>query len=231
MISKLRKAALLLVIVFLVFTWFPPTGVLAQDDAPTTPWDLISQTNIMRAAYGYPDLSVDGILMATAQFSAETMASLQTCAHLVTLGYLNASGRAMTAGYGGGATAFVTENIACGSGALPDLYSNYWADFEHMRPVNGPQAGLYVHAGAGAAQSADGWWYYVLHVGYTSGSYNPSTPQPTLPGGITATRGPTSDQRVVAIVTATPMEDGSSDSCCSTWSNPVGDSDLIQHEN
>jgi len=203
---SIRKALLSLVL-FLVITALPPAGVLAQDETGvTTPWDLIAQTNSMRAAYGYPALSTDGILMATAQAAAEIMASLQSCSHLVYMGYPSASERAMAAGYGGGATAFVTENIACGSGDMPDLYSSYWADYEHMRPVNGPQAGLYAHVGAGAAQDASGWWYYVLHVGYTSGSYAISSPLPTLPGG---TLMPTSDQRVIAIVTATALSDGS----------------------
>jgi len=194
-------------LLFMLVAMSPVADVAAQENTgSTTPWDLISQTNSMRAAYGYPALTTDGILMATAQATAEIMASLQECSHLVYMGYPSASERAMSAGYGGGATAFVTENIACGSGEMPDLYSNYWADYEHMRPVNGPQAGLYAHAGAGAAQDASGWWYYVLHVGYTSGSYAISTQVPTLPGG---TLMPTSDQRVIAIVTATALSDGS----------------------
>lgn len=202
----MQKNLVVLLFLLLLLTLFPGSGVFAQSTPPTTAWDLISQTNSMRASYGYPDLSTDGILMATAQATAEIMAASQTCAHLAGMGYPNVSSRAMAAGYGGGATAFVTENIACGSGSMPDLYYNYWADFEHMRPVNGPQAGLYVHVGAGAAQDATGWWYYVLHVGYTSGSYNVTTQMPTLPGG---TLMPTSDQRVIPIVTATPMSDGS----------------------
>jgi LysM repeat protein len=187
----------------------PSSSASAQDTPPTSPWDLISQTNVLRESYGYADLTVDGILMATAQSTAEIMASYQSCTHLASMGYPNASARAMSAGYGGGATAFVTENIACGVSAFPDLYSTYWADYEHLRPVNGPQAGLYIHAGAGAAQDSTGKWYYVLQVGYTSGSYNASTAVPTLPGGITATFGPTSDQRIFDIVTATANSDGS----------------------
>lgn len=201
------RKLLCILLLLLIVTMLPVADASAQDGTSnTTPWDLIAQTNSMRAAYGYPELTTDNILMSTAQATAEIMASLQECSHLVYMGYPSASERAMASGYGGGATAFVTENIACGSGEMPDLYSSYWADYEHMRPVNGPQAGLYAHAGAGAAQDASGWWYYVLHVGYTSGSYANSTPLPTLPGG---TRMPTSDQRVIAIITATPLGDGS----------------------
>jgi len=47
---SIRKA-LLRLILFLLITVMPTASVLAQDETGvTTPWDLIAQTNSMRAA-------------------------------------------------------------------------------------------------------------------------------------------------------------------------------------
>lgn len=202
----MKKALIAAIFLLLLFTGGNSSHVSAQA-APNTPDDLIQQTNNARTSYGYSSLKVDPLLMACAQNTAEIMAAKQECKHIMYLGYASTTDRAKSLGYGGRGSAFVTENIACDGGGLPALYEGYWSDYEHMRPINGPQAGLYQHVGAGVAQNADGYWYYVVQVGYASSEYVSVTASPSA-----QTPNPTKSTSVAAgtaLVTATALEDGS----------------------
>lgn len=180
-----------------------PSPALAQEDFPTSPYDLIAQTNAYRGGYGNPPLETDAVLMYTAQATAEIMASLQTCTHIRDLGYGGVEERVRAAGYGSG-TAFATENIVCGRGEFADVYASYWADFDHMRPVENP---AYQHVGAGAARDSNGMVYYVLHAAYSSGGGGSpgtvKTPVPGTPGLPTVTR-----EVIMLVQTATSQADG-----------------------
>ncbi|NPV56960.1 MAG: CAP domain-containing protein, partial [Anaerolineae bacterium] len=199
---------LLLIVMLAGLAGALPRPAAAQDDYPTSPWDIIAQTNAMRSAYGLSELIVDPILMSTAQYTAEVMASNLSCSHLG-----GASDRVAAAGYGGGATVFTTENIVCSYGELGDLYATVWSDPDHMIPMTAEWAAYYKHIGAGAARGSNNEVYYVLHVAYSSGgSYSPGTVAPTPEGGYqvpAVTAAPTGDQRVFEVVTATPGADGS----------------------
>lgn len=166
-----------------------------------TAYDIIDAVNSIRTSYGHPALEIDPILMATAQGTAEIMASTGSCAHIG-----NVSGRVAAAGYGGGAQVWATENIACGYDlSVQTTVYQYWADAAHMLPMTN---GNYVHVGAGVAV-VDGRVTYVLHAAYTSGSSSSaSTPGSTIlrttsPGAIATS------QLIQPVITSTPNADGS----------------------
>ncbi|HWQ46241.1 MAG TPA: LysM peptidoglycan-binding domain-containing protein [Longilinea sp.] len=205
----------LVLLTLLTFLVIPGVSVQAQDsDLTSIIYSLIDQTNSVRAGYGLSPLTTDSILMYTAQWTAETMASLDTCAHLSTLGYASVSSRVSGAGYGNGATVFATENMACGLSS-DNIYSGIWNDYWHLLPVNGTYA--YRDVGAGAARSASGTIYYVLHAAYIAGGVSNNggtysiTTAPTAANNLTRTAqaGATVSNYINAVYTSTPQPDGS----------------------
>lgn len=180
---------------FLSFTLTSP--VSAQDGSNITPSDLIALVNGIRTGNGLPALEVSGILMSTAQSTAEIMAANRMGWHIG-----DVRGRVMAAGYGGGATAWATENFAVGPMSLEDI-AWVWSDAAHMIPMAKP---AYQHIGAGVATAADGAIYYIIHAAYTSGSPVVRT---LTPGDIGA-NDPTAaaPQWVIPVARATPNTDG-----------------------
>jgi len=210
----------LVLITLLTFLVMPGVTVQAQDsDLTGIIYSLIDQTNTARAGYGQASLSVDSVLMYTAQWTAETMAALDTCAHINSLGYANATVRGAAAGYGNGSVVFITENMACAysSSDLQGLYynSSMWNDPDHLLPVLGNIP--YRDIGAGAARSASGEIYVVVHAGYIAGGYSNSgsssayTPAATAANNQTRTAqaGATVSNYINAVYTSTPQPDGS----------------------
>lgn len=182
-------------VLLLVTTCFPPTTVQAQIGSV---WELIDAVNGLRTANGLPALEVDTALMSSAQATSDVMASTGNCAHIG-----NASGRAAAAGYGGGATVWATENIACGIDlSIQTTVYSYWADAAHMLPMTNPN---YVHIGGGVTV-VNGRAYYVIHAAYTSGS--PGSAVTPVPGGAVGTPRPTVPV-VRPVATTTPLADGS----------------------
>lgn len=171
-----------------------PAPVQAQAGSA---YDLINAVNGLRTGNGLPALEIDGILMGTAQATSDVMAASGNCAHIG-----NVTGRVAAAGYGGGATVFATENIACGMDLSVDTtVYQYWADATHMMPMTDSK---YTHIGGGVTV-VSGRVFYVIHAAYTSGgSYSP-------PAVGTSTSGqPAATVPVVKpVVTATPGSDGS----------------------
>ena len=115
--------------------------------------------------------------------------------------------RAIAAGYGGGATVFISENIAGGTGLTPAEAVGWWqGDDPHLNTMLGPN---YTDVGAGAGESG-GVWRYTLDAGYVAGgSYVPPTAAaavsgagaaPVSPGFILSTAEP--DGSIVHIVQA-----------------------------
>ncbi len=205
----------LVLVTLLTFLTIPVFTVQAQDsDLTAIIYSLIDQTNSARAGYGLAPLTTDSILMYTAQWTAETMAALDTCAHLSTIGYASVSSRVSAAGYGNGATIFATENMACGLSS-DNIYSGVWNVYWHLLPVNGTYQ--YRDVGAGAARAADGTIYYVLHAAYiaggvsNSGSSSAYTPAATAANNQTRTAqaGATVSNYINAVYTSTPQADGS----------------------
>jgi LysM repeat protein len=164
----------------------PPAAVSANE--------LIIAMNTLRVSYGLPALVEDPIINSVAQSTAQTMATNQMSWHIG-----NVSGRLASAGYGGGATVWATENFAVGNLSIDEIMV-IWSDPSHMIPAVNP---AYCNIGAGVAQASNGRYYYVLQAAYTSakscGEYK-SPEEGTGSSGVS--------QIIVPVKIATPDENG-----------------------
>ncbi len=187
----------ILIVFFLVV--LPLTVPRSHVSAATvSPGEMISLVNNLRASYGLPALIEDAILDSTAYATAQTMAANGVCAHIG-----GARDRIAAAGFGGGATVFATENMACAVSASISDIQQWWADSVHMMPMTEAR---YTHVGAGAYTGSNGTTYYVLHAAYVYGEASSSvSTAPEVPAAVEAP----SVQLVEPVVTATPQEDGS----------------------
>jgi LysM repeat protein len=160
--------------------------------------------NMLRVSNGLPALIEDSIIDAVAQSTAEIMAANQMSWHIG-----NASGRIASAGYGGGAKVWATENFAVGSNYSIDQIMVVWSDASHMLPAVTP---AYCHVGAGVAKSGNGMTYFVLQAAYTSsascGSYTPPSTSNGTPSSPAGTARPFVSQVIIPVKVATPEADG-----------------------
>lgn len=178
----------------------------ARQQSQVTAYDLIIAMNTLRISYGLPALIEDPIINAVAQNTAQIMADNQMSWHIG-----DVRSRLATAGYGGGATVWATENFAVGVGGRTiDEIMLSWSDSEHMRPATNP---AYCNVGAGIATSANGRTYYILQAAYTSdkacGEYTSVGGTTNEPGGSTDQgRAPGISQLIVPVKIAEPDEAG-----------------------
>ena len=167
-------------------------------------YDLIAEVNALRASNGLPPYRIDPILMAVAQAHTDYQVAAGTTTHYSPNGS-RPRDRAIAAGYGGGATIFISENIAGGTGLSPAEAVGWWqGDDPHLNTMLGPN---YTDVGAGAGQSG-GVWRYTLDAGYVAGgSYTAPTSAagassagaaPVSPGFILSTAEP--DGSIVHVV-------------------------------
>lgn len=205
----MRKFSLIIVLlsVALASLAFAFPIQVAQGQAGTA-YDLIAAVNALRSSQGLTPLEVNPVLMAVAQSHSEYQASLGYWTHEGP-GGTSSRDRAIAAGYGGGATVFVTENVAVlnPNASFDTLIYSIWSDAIHWNVMTNPS---YTHAGAGIAVSGDDV-YYTLDVGYISGSpggYVPGAATNTPASQVAAAAAPTSDA-ISPVITATPQEDGS----------------------
>lgn len=172
------------------------TAVEAAPRMEVSPQDLISLINGMRTAQGLPALTVNSILMGTAQQTSDIMAFNDLHWHIG-----NVSGRVMEAGYGGGATAWATENFAIGPMTISQIQA-VWADSDHMIPVVNAN---YKDIGAGVTEYNGRVWY-IIHAAYTSGG---SYVQPTtVPGATAEYVPPPVSQIIIPVQTVTANPEG-----------------------
>lgn len=162
--------------------------------------ELILAMNTLRVSHGLPPLIENPIINAVAQATAETMAANNMSWHIG-----DVRGRIAAAGYGGGSKVWATENFAVGRLSI-DQIMQAWADPDHMRPAVNP---AYCHVGAGVAQAANGFYYYVLQAAYTSnkacGEYKSVTgDEPET----SENRPPPVSQIITPVKIATPDADG-----------------------
>jgi uncharacterized protein YkwD len=160
---------------------------------------LIAEVNALRAANGLPAFVTDPILMSVAARQNDWRVSTGATTHTGPDGS-SPKERAAAAGYGGGGTIFISENIADGTDLTPAQAVQWWTgDAPHLNTMLGPN---YVNVGAGAGES-DGIWRYTLMAGYVaSGSYQPGA----VP---TAGAVPSQIPQAVPVIQATPQPDGS----------------------
>ena len=170
--------------------------------ATTGAYDVLGAVNALRAANGLPALEANGSLMASAQGHSEYQAFLGTWTH-EGAGGSSPKSRAIAAGYGGGATIFISENVAeiSPTAGMDFLLYTIWADAVHWNTMTNPN---YTHAGVGVAE-ANGEVFYTLDVGYISGSPGVQPAQATSSTGA----GVATVQYVQPVLAATPREDGS----------------------
>jgi LysM repeat protein len=161
------------------------------------PYSLIDAVNALRAANGLPAYKVNNILMSIAQAHSDYQASIGQWTHIGP-GGTRPRDRAAAAGYGGGATFFISENVAeYANASVDDVVSSWMQDADHI----GTMLGVYVDVGAGVSE-AGGIAYYTLDAAYVAGSGSYIPPNTITPGGPTALP-------YFAVQTVTPMPDGS----------------------
>ena len=192
-----------LLIGILLTLGFAPLPAPAQAETPS---QVIAAVNAFRTSNGLPALEVDYALMAAAQAHSDYQASIGQVTH-TGAGGSRPIDRAYAWGFGGGATAFVSENIAGGyKVTIETAIWNFWQDAAHLHTMLNPKA-LYI--GAGVATSGKST-YYTVDTGYYVGS----KPKPTSPtDGATPVPGATSAPQPTAVaydpfIISTPREDG-----------------------
>jgi LysM repeat protein len=162
------------------------------------PYSLIDAVNNLRASNGLPSLQTNGILMSIAQGHSDYQASIGQVTH-TGAGGTRPRDRAAAAGYGGGGTFFISENIAGGNDLSVERVISMWlGDDPHIQTMLGTN---YQDIGAGVSVS-NGFVYYTIDVAYVpgGGSYKPAVIY--TPGGPTAIP-------IYLVQTTTPKPDGS----------------------
>ena len=190
-----------ILIVFAIGVLYSPHPVRATSPSQASAYDLILAMNTLRVSYGLPALIEDPIIDAVAQSTAATMAANHMSWHIG-----DVRGRLASAGYGGGATVWATENFAVSSQGMGiDEIMAAWSDADHMRPAVNP---AYCNVGAGMAKTSDGSIYYILQAAYVAGQACGSSS--SSPGGNSqpgAVPNPIS-QLIIPVKIATPDAEG-----------------------
>jgi LysM repeat protein len=162
------------------------------------PYALIDAVNSLRTANGLPVYQTDSILMSIAQGHSDYQAAIGQVTH-TGAGGTRPKDRAAAAGYGGGGTFFISENIAGSSNLSIDGVISMWlGDSLHTQTMLGS---TYQDIGAGVSES-NGFVYYTIDVAYQAGGSSSSPPVANTPGGPTAIP-------IYLVQTATPKPDGS----------------------
>ena len=134
------------------------------------PYSLIAAVNQLRVANGLPELQVNSILMAVVQAHTDYQAS-DWRGDPYQRGRFAPRDRAAAAGYGGGATFFISENIGGGTNlSIAEVVTWWQGDDLHLNTMLGAN---YAEIGAGVAVAGD-VVYYTIDTAYVAGgSYVP----------------------------------------------------------
>ena len=194
---KRKKIQIGLIGLTLLLTLFTASSSLAQGDSATK---VINTINSLRAQRGLAALEPHPALMQIAQQHSLYQASIGTWTHYSADGS-RPKDRAYAAGFGNGATIYISENVAYGyKSSVMEIINGPWNDPDHHHTMYNPAA---KYIGAGVAYSGD-YVYYTVDTGYWSGD-----PAPTSEG---ISVNPTPDASVlptaVPVVVSTPLEDG-----------------------
>jgi uncharacterized protein YkwD len=175
----------------------PAAGTEAVAE-PASASELIAAVNQFRASYGMSSLKVDPILMAVAEAQNNYSISIGQITHYGPDGS-RPKEQAIAAGYGGGATVFISENIVMGTGMTSAGAVQVWTgDEPHLNTMIGT---YYRDVGAGVGEDGDGRVYYTLMTGYVAGGYSANSTAPA--GGVVFPAAP------LPVVRSTPQADGS----------------------
>ncbi len=179
-----------------------PLPVPAQTETPSR---VISAVNTFRTSKGLPALKVDYALMGAAQAHSDYQASISQVTHTGANGSRPID-RAYAWGFGDGATAFVSENIAGGyKVTVETAIYDFWQDEAHLRTMLNPNA---IYIGAGVATSGSSTYYTVV-----TGYYVGARPAPTTAPGTTPNPGNPGDPEPTLVayepfIISTPRGDG-----------------------
>jgi LysM repeat protein len=164
----MRKLFFLLVPALLILALL--LGGLPARAQAGDPYSLIAAVNQLRVANGLPELQVNSILMAVVQAHTDYQALIGEVTHISADGS-RPRDRAAAAGYGGGATFFISENIGGGTNLTIAEVVTWWqGDDLHLNTMLGAN---YAEIGAGVAVAGD-VVYYTIDTAYVAGgSYVP----------------------------------------------------------
>jgi len=175
----------------------PPTPAAAAPFADA--YALIDAVNALRASNGMGPLNIDPILMSIAQAQNDYSMSIGSVTHTGPNGS-RPKERAIAAGYGGGATVFVSENIIQGTGLSVSEAVEWWTgDDPHWNTMMGAN---YRDIGAGAG--CDGsMCFYTIDTGYVAGGVSANSTAPVVG------QAPAAPSGAMPVLQATPLPDGS----------------------
>ena len=194
---KINKIHITLIGLTLLLTLVVAGNTLAQGDSTTT---VINTINQLRAQNGLAALEPHPALMQIAQQHSQYQASIGTWTHVSADGS-RPKDRAYAAGFGNGATIFISENVAFGTDmSIMETINGPWNDPDHHHTMYNSNA---KYIGAGVAYSGD-FVFYTVDTGYWVGDPAPTPENPvvsiTPAGSIIPT--------AVPVVAATPLPDG-----------------------
>lgn len=192
----MRRSILLCAFLFVFLTLnVRPSSAISPERSG---YDVVAAVNGFRANLGLHTLQINGTLMAVAQAQSDYQAGIGSVTHTGP-GGSRPKDRAAAAGYGGGASFYMSEIIYGGTGATVQTALNWWRNSPpHYEAM---VSNVYTEAGAGVA-SAGGWNYFTMLLAHpTTGSFTPSSDDDygeveSLPA-------------IMPVVVASPMADGS----------------------
>ena len=203
--AQIKKICLCLVVCIIVLTPLR-LNVTPAHASPSSASEVIALVNQLRASNGLAPYRVDSALMAAAQAQSEYQAAIGSITH-TGQGGSTPRDRAMAAGYGGGGTIFISENIMGGRNLTAAQAVQAWqGDAPHLGTMLNPSAR---DAGVGIATAGD-MVYMTLDAGYKAGEANNSPPG-TAPAAAPPAVGTAAATvaLIMPVVTATPHPDGS----------------------
>lgn len=195
--TKIRGQIFLIGLILLVT--FSITKVSwAQGDSAAT---VINTINQLRSQRGLAPLKSHPALMQIAKQHSQYQASIGTWTHYSADGS-RPKDRAYAAGFGNGATIFISENVAYGTNAsIMEIINGPWNDPDHHHTMYNPQA---KYIGAGVAYSGD-LVFYTVDTGHYVGDPAPTPKFPAVSSTPSSSVFPTP----VPVVVSTPNSDGS----------------------
>ena len=199
MVSKKTFTLIIITLVMMLAVATQPAQAQSRD-----PYTVIALVNELRAQNGLPPYEANPQLMAAAQTHSEWAAAIGTHSH-TGAGGTTPRDRAIAAGYGGGESVRVSENIQWGNNATAESAMQWW--------INSPihYAGLtslnYSDIGAGVATSEYGTFFTLKFGMVLDGTQPPYQPPSGPSSGGGGQSGPV--YNVVPVEVSSPNPDGS----------------------
>ncbi|MCJ7715970.1 MAG: CAP domain-containing protein [Anaerolineales bacterium] len=194
---KNTKIQFFLVGFTLLFTLSLAGTIQAQGDSSTA---VVNTINQLRAQRGLAPLISDPALMQIAQQHSQYQASIGTWTHVSADGSRPID-RAYAAGFGNGATIYISENVAYGLNiSIMETINGPWNDPDHHHTMYNPSA---KYIGAGVVYSGE-YVFYTVDTGYYVGEPAPTPEFPSVSDTPSASVFPTA----VPVIVSTPLSDG-----------------------